>query len=152
AFPRRARPRPRRPGATECAAGGTHCSGRDRAVAFRCGSGERDGTPMRRVLWISLLCCSWPIAGRAQDPCADPAACCVDPATCVITDKQTLASLTVDAVLPGVPDGLRIGQYVAGGDELTGVTPSGFPDNRCGLSYEFIEYTPEFALSAIDHV
>jgi hypothetical protein len=86
------------------------------------------------------------------DPCADPAACCVDPAACVITDKQSLAEITVDAMVPGGVASLRLGAYVSGGDELTGVAPRGYPAQRCGLSNELLDLAPAAAVAAVDHL
>jgi hypothetical protein len=104
---------------------------------------------MRILLGIAVaLLASLPATVRADDPCADPAACCVDPATCVITDKVTLAGLTVDKVL-SCP--FTFGTYVTGGNAATGVVPA--PGNQCGLSFQtdspFID--PGVALNTLDH-
>lgn len=91
-------------------------------------------------------------APAAGDPCADPAACCVHPAACVITDKQSLAEITVDAMIPGGVGSLQLGTYVAGGDDKTGVAPAGYPDFPCGLSSDILEMEPAAALAAADHL
>lgn len=90
-----------------------------------------------------------PVAG---DPCADPAACCVDPAVCVITDKASLAEITLDAMVPGGPASLQLGSYVTGGDGLTGVAPSNYPAQPCGLSNRRLDLEPAAAVAAVDHL
>jgi hypothetical protein len=70
----------------------------------------------------------------------------------VITDKQSLASITIDAMVPGGTASLQLGSYVAGGDDVTGVSPSGYPAQRCGLSNELLDLEPAAALAAVDHL
>jgi len=88
----------------------------------------------------------------AADPCADPAACCVDAAVCVITDKESLVAITLDAMIPGGPASLQLGSYVTGGDGLTGVAPSNYPAQPCGLSNKRLDLEPAAALAAADHL
>ena len=80
------------------------------------------------------------------DPCLIPGACCVNPATCVITDKQTLAGLTVDSV---VPCQYTLGTYCAGGDGATGIAPC--PIGACGLSFCGTGESPATAINSLDH-
>jgi hypothetical protein len=70
----------------------------------------------------------------------------------VITDKQSLAAITIDALIPGGTASLQLGSYVAGGDGVTGVSPSGYPAQRCGLSNELLDLEPAAALAAVDHL
>lgn len=105
---------------------------------------------VRPHAWLAILL---GLAGpAAADPCADRAACCVDPAVCVITDKASLAAITVDAMIPAGAESLRLGSYVAGGSNLTGVAPIGYPDQRCGLSNRLLDLAPAEALGAVDHL
>jgi hypothetical protein len=89
-------------------------------------------------------------APAAGDPCADRAACCVHPAACVITDKQSLAEITVDAMVPGGIGSLQLGTYVSGGGDLTGVAPH--PLTPCDLSSLTLDLEPAAALAAVDHL
>ncbi|HEX7838516.1 MAG TPA: hypothetical protein VF469_13670 [Kofleriaceae bacterium] len=112
----------------------------------------------RRAAIAALVCgssgavgCGWydneaSRSGAITDPCAD-GSCCVDPATCVVTDKQTLAGLTVDATL-SCP--FRLGSWVSGG-ALTGIAPAGFPMEQCGLSNTVIPEARADAINKLDH-
>lgn len=84
---------------------------------------------------------------RAVDPCAG-GACCVNPATCVVTDKQTLAGLTVDSV---VPCDFTLGTYCTGGG-ATGLAPADYPNTLCGLSFSGDPATQADALNSLDHI
>lgn len=84
--------------------------------------------------------------GLLADPCAD-GSCCPNPAACVITDQQTLAGLTVDTT---VSCPLRLGRWVSGG-AATGIAPSGFPTNQCGLSFDLTAQSQSSAINSLDH-
>ncbi len=85
------------------------------------------------------------VAHAQQDPCDDNA-CCVNPATCVVTDKQTLAALTIDSI---VPCDFTLGTYCTGGNGTTGIAPC--PIGDCGLSFCFTWEPPATALNSLDH-
>lgn len=82
---------------------------------------------------------------QAQDPCAGNA-CCVNPATCVVTDKETLAALTVDEV---ISENFTLGTYCTGGNGGTGIAPC--PIGICGLNYCGTGEPPGTALNSLDH-
>jgi hypothetical protein len=89
-------------------------------------------------------------AARGVDPCLPKSNCCVHSDACVVTDKQALAAITVDAMVPGGVGSFLLGTYVTGGDGVTGVAPN--PVHPCGLSNELIDMPPETALADVDHL
>ncbi len=104
----------------------------------------------RMFKWLGvvslIVCASSAERAIAQDPCAG-GACCVNPATCVVTDKQTLAALTVDSVFPCT---FTLGSYCTGGSGLNGISPS--VPGACGLSWLIDNATtPAVALDSLDH-
>lgn len=85
----------------------------------------------------------------AEDPCADPAACCVHPDVCLITDLQRVDLVTLDEMVtcPTV-----LGTYVSGAEGPTGLAPAFYPAIRCGLSYSQTPFvTRVTAANSLDH-
>jgi len=80
------------------------------------------------------------------DACAG-GACCVHPAACVITDEDTLGTLTLNAT---VSCPFHLGAWVSGGAS-TGIAPAGFPANQCGLSFANTVESQASAINALDH-
>jgi len=98
------------------------------------------------ALLCALLVVGSTIDARAADPC-DNGACCVNPATCVVTDRVTLAGLTIDSV---VPCSYTLGTYCTGGNGGNGIAPSS--PGACGLSFfQDNATTPAVALNTLDH-
>ena len=91
---------------------------------------------------VLLLAASSGVAISA--PCDDMTQCCVNTNACVITDKVTLAGLTIDEI---IACDFQLGTYVTGGNAATGIAPAGFPANECGLSFSG---TVESAASALN--
>lgn len=98
---------------------------------------------LRTLLITGLLLLSPIAAVRAQ--------VCANAVSYVVTDKVTLAGLTVDEM---ISCDFRLGVYVTGGDggnAGTGVAPAGAPGNLCGLSFAGTGETPASALNSLDH-
>ncbi len=56
---------------------------------------------MRRTVWAGIVVAVVFVIGgplQAVDPC-DNNACCVNPASCVVTDRQTLDSISVNGAI-----------------------------------------------------
>jgi len=100
------------------------------------------------VLIFLVMAISW--TAQAQDPC-DNDVCCVNAATCVVTDKETLAAITVDEIIDVANCNIQLGTYVTGGNGLTGLAPANYPANLCGLSFSLTNETPAVALNDLDH-
>jgi len=101
---------------------------------------ERRSQRSARTLFIVSAVSLW------VTPQADVRAQCVNPATCVVTDKVTLAGLTIDSI---VPCSYTLGTYCAGGNGTTGIAPD--PIGACGLNYALTAETPAAALNTLNH-
>jgi len=97
---------------------------------------------------VASLCAVFVVVVPAfanPDPCAVPGSCCLNPATCVVTDRETLAGLTVDDI---VPCDYRLGTYCTGSGQ-TGIAPN--PIGACGLNFAITGEPAATALNSLDH-
>ena len=99
----------------------------------------------RVVVFTFLILISGTAYAGVPDPC-DYGACCVNPNTCVVTDRQTIDSLTLNRVA-SCP--VTMGSYCTGGNGGTGYVP--FP-GPCGFGWAPLVLTPSVALANTDHL